>query len=614
MRYRPRMFIRRTQTRRKASGEIYYSYRLVESRREGARVRQVTLLNLGRHFEIPQQWWPDLCSRLEQLLGQQSALLDVALPTDVEAVAQRLLAQLVARAPADNRSTSSSSPQYVDIDPDSLEQIQPRSVGVEHVALEALRRFGLDALLEARGVPAITRAMILAQIVARMAAPGSERATWTWLNEASALEDLLGLSFTDLSVMRLYRAADTLLEHQAAVESHFFDRARDLFGFEATVTLYDLTNTYFEGQASGNQKARRGKSKEKRTDCPLVTLGLILDGSGFVRRSRVFPGNAVEWRSLEEMLNGLEAPSGALVVMDRGLATDANLQWLRDEGYRYIVVSREGTRVMPEGEAMLETAGGDEVRTMKVVDEAAGEARLYCHSPQREAKERAINERACSRFEAGLQKIADGLDKPRGTKQPDRVRERIAKLRARNGRVARHYEIALDLSDDARRVTAIRWERQPAPGSMLSDPGVYCLRTTETRWDEEALWRTYMTLTDLEAVFRSLKSELGLRPIYHHKESRCDAHLLISVLAYQCVQLIRRQLKARGIDDSWSTLRATLTAQCRVTARFTQRDGRILHIRKATQPDAAQRQIYDALNIDPLPGGTRKLVLEAKSA
>ena len=599
------MFIRRTNTRRAASGEAYHSHRLVESRREGSRVRQITLLNLGRHFDVPKEWWPALCSRLDQLLGNQAPLLDVSLPEEVEKVAQGLLAQLVARAP----DSSASDTEFVEVDVHSLEQVQPRSVGVEHAALKALEEFGLDARLEELGVAAITRAMITAQIVGRMAAPGSERATWAWLNHTSALEELLGLSFADLSVMRLYRAADTLLKHQDAIESHLFDRACDLFDLEATVTLYDLTNTYFEGQVPGNEKARRGKSKEKRTDCPLVTLGLVLDGSGFVRRSRIFPGNAVEWRSLKQMLAGLSAPAGALVVMDRGLATDGNLQWLREEGYRYIVVSREATRIMPEGEAMVETAKGDSVRMMKVVDEAAGEARLYCHSPQREAKETGINDRFCARFEAGLTKIAEGLKKPRGTRHPERVRERIAKLRQRCARVARHYEVTLTVSDDQRRVTAIQWEKQPIPGTMLSDPGVYCLRTNETTWDEATLWRTYMTLTDLEAVFRSLKSELGLRPIYHSKESRCDAHLFISVLAYQCVQLLRRRLKAEGIHESWATLRAQLSSQCRVTARFKQRDGRTLHIRKATQPDAAQQRLYTALGLDPLPGGTSKLVV-----
>jgi len=597
------MYIRRVTTRRHASGEAYHSYRLVESRREGGRVRQVALLNLGRHFELPEALWPDLCARLAQLLGQQGVLVPVDLPEAVEVSAQALAARLVARAPR-----ASETPQYAEVDVASLELLLPRTVGVEHVALHALEQLGLPALLESLGVNAITRAMILAQVVGRMAAPGSERATWGWLNERSALPELLDLSLPDLSIMRLYRAADVLMKHQAAIETQLFDRVRDLFQLEAMVTLYDLTNTYFEGEAAAIPKARRGHSKEKRTDCPLLTLGLVLDTSGFVRRSRVLAGNAVEGRTLEGMLKDLDTPAGAMIVMDRGIATEVNLAWLRERGYRYLVVSRESTRNAPQGEHTLITAGGDTIRVERVLDEAAGEVRLLCHSPGRERKETAMNARFCTRFEAGLQKLADGLGRPRGVKTPARIQERIGRLKAASGGVAAHYAIQIETTADGTKVTGLSWEKQPIPGTRMTDPGVYCLRSNETGWDEERLWRTYTMLTDLESVFRSLKSELGLRPVYHLKAERADGHLFISVLAYQCVQFLRRQWQAKGIDQRWTGLRETLSVQHRVTARFTQRDGRTLNIRKATQPEPKLKDLYEALGLPLLPGGVNKLI------
>lgn len=314
------MYIRRITTRRTASGQAYHSYRLVESRREGGRVRQIALLNLGRHFDLPEAHWPALCARLDQLLGSQGVLVPVDLPEAVEAYAQSIAARLVARAPV-----AAGAAEFAEVDVASLELVQPRAVGVEHVGLHALAQLELDPLLASLGVNVITRAMILAQIVGRMAAPGSERATWGWLNDASALPELLNLSLPDMSIMRLYRAADVLVKHQAAIEAHLFGRVRDLFGLTTTVTLYDLTNTYYEGAAAAIPKARHGHSKEKRSDCPLLTLGLVLDASGFVRRSRVLAGNAVECRTLEDMLKDLDAPEGALIVMDRGIATEANL-------------------------------------------------------------------------------------------------------------------------------------------------------------------------------------------------------------------------------------------------------------------------------------------------
>jgi transposase len=597
------MFIRRTTTRRAATGEAYHTYRLVESRREGGRVRQVTLLNLGRHFDLAGEHWPGLCTRLSQLLGGQSSLVALDLPEAVEALASTLAAQFVAHVPSAPRATA----EFVEVDVHSLELTQPRSVGVEHVGLHALAQLEFEPLLASLGINAITRSMILAQVVARMAAPASELATWGWLRETSALGELLGLSFTDYSIMRLYRAADVLVKHQAAIEDALFDRVRDLFGFEATITLYDLSNTYFEGVAAGNPKAKRGHSKEKRSDCPLLTLGLILDGSGFVRRSQVFAGNAVEHRTLEGMLTSLSAPAGALVVMDRGIATEANLAWLREHGYRYLVVSREAQRVQPTGEVTVTTAGEDTLRVMKVVDEAAGEVRLVCHSPKREEKENGINRRFCARFEAGLAKLVAGLTTARGEKRPALIQERIGKLKQRSFGVGRHYEITLETNAEGTVVTRLSWEQKPVAGTMLSDPGVYCLRSSEVDWSEADLWRTYILLTDLEAVFRSLKSELGLRPIFHSKESRSDGHLFISVLAYQCVQLIRRQLKEKGIDSSWSMLRKTLSVQRRVTASFTRRDGGALHVRKATQPEPGLKAIYTGLGLDPLPGGSKRL-------
>ncbi|MDZ4202002.1 MAG: IS1634 family transposase [Gallionella sp.] len=597
------MFIRRAPTRRNADGVPYHTFRLVESRREGARVRQSTLLNLGSTFDLPEPLWPDLCVRLAQLLGQRDDLLAANVPETVETLAQSLAARLIS-----SRAEPLPVCDFVEVDVSSLELTRPRSVGVEQVGLHALAQLEFEPLLESLGINAITRAMILAQVVARMAAPGSELATWRWLNDTSALGELLDLSFTDLSLMRLYRAGDVLLKHQDAIEAALFERVRSLFGLETTVTLYDLTNTYFEGAAALNPKARRGHSKEKRTDCPLLTLGLILDGSGFVRRSRVFDGNAVEGRTLETMLTDLSAPIGALVVMDRGIATEANLAWLKEKGYRYLVMSREALRIAPEGETTLTTAGGDTLKVMKVLDAAAGEVRLYCHSPGREKKELGITQRFCEAFEAGLTKLKEGLAKPRGEKRADRLWDRIGKLKERCHGVGRHYEITLDTDAEGHKAKELKWVKTPVAGTMLTDPGVYCLRSSEVDWDEEKLWRTYTMLTDLEGVFRSLKSELGLRPVYHHKEGRSDAHLFITVLAYQAVQVIRRQLEAKGIHGRWTSLRETLSVQRRVTASFTRKDGRTLHVRKATRPEVALQSIYTALGIDPLPGGTVRSV------
>lgn len=600
------MFVRRSMTRSGSSGESYFTYRLVQSQRIAGKVRQVTRLNLGRHFMVDAQHWPALCARLEQLIGEQAALVAVELPEAIELLAMRYAAQLMARAPV-RAAPASAKPEYVEIDADSLELVRPRSVGVEHAGLYAMQGMGFVDKLEALGINAEMRAAIIGSVIARMAMPGSELGSWKWLSGASALGELLGVDFEAMGLMRLYRASDVLMKHREAIEAHLFEQVRTLFALEATVTLYDLTNTYFEGQSAANAKARRGRSKEKRRDCALLTLGLVLDGSGFVRRSQVFAGNAVECHTLQGMLEGLGAPAGALVIMDRGIATEANLAWLVERGYRYLVVSRAGARQFDAAGAMhIDSASGHRIGVCKTLSDDGKEVRLYCHSPGREHKERAMSGRFVERFEAGLTKLAQGLSTPRGEKCQARILERIGRLKANCRGIAQHYQIELHSDDSGKRVRAITWRQTPLPGTMLTDPGVYCLRSNEIGWDVEKLWRTYMMLTDLEAVFRTLKSELGLRPIFHSKPVRSDGHLFISVLAYQFVQLLRTRLKAHGIKDSWSSLRNILSVQRRVTACFTQRNGRTLNVRKSTRAEPALAALYAALGIDSAPGGTRK--------
>ena len=445
------MFIRQTRTNNKATGEGYFTFRLVRGERIAGKVRQITVLNLGRHFPFAQDDWPLLCSRLEQLLNPQALLCSLNCSDKIERAAQRYYQQLVERAatsavrsdapgtgaaPASDASgpdaaipgsqTSAAAPAHVgtparaaasttapdvqSVDVDSLALTQPRSVGVEHVALHAIAQLGLVDKLTALGIPAVGRACILGNLIARMAAPASELASWEWLQANSALGELLDVDFGALSHMRLYRASDALMHHRDTIEAHVFGAVTTLFAIEETVTLYDLTNTYFEGSAEGNDKAVHGHSKEKRSDCPLVTLGLVLDGSGFVRRSKTFEGNVTEGPTLQVMLSGLKAPAGALVIMDAGIATQANIDWLIEHKYRYLVVRRGGQRQFDASQSVATlTAGGESVKLQKTFSADGKEVELYCHSTGRQAKEVAMVERFCKRFEAGLQKLADGL-------------------------------------------------------------------------------------------------------------------------------------------------------------------------------------------------------------
>jgi transposase len=312
------------------------------------------------------------------------------------------------------------------------------------------------------------------------------------------------------------------------------------------------------------------------------------------------------------MLADLDAPAGARVIMDRGIATEANLAWLHANDYQYIVVSRQRQRqrdIEFIDATTLRTADGQQVQLTRRDSDDGNEVRLYCGSEAPMRKETAMAERHMARFEAALQRMAEGLSRPRTVKRIDKLWERIGRLKEKSFGMGPHYHIELIPDETSKKAQGLHWQRLPHTGSIVTDPGVYCLRSNITDWDDEALWRTYMTLTDIEAVFRSLKSELGLRPIYHRKEERAEGHLFITVIAYQMVQIIRRQLAAHSIHERWHTLRDTLANHMRVTATFNRADGRTLHVRKPTQPEPEQAEIYQALGVDSKPGGIRKTLM-----
>ena len=598
------MFIRKTKTATANDGTPRYSVRLVHNARVNGKVKQRTLLNLGRHFGVDPQYWPLLCQRVQELLNAQHSFDFIPPEPNIETEARRIAALLLERQ-GESLGEDHTAKDFQTVDVNSSSDSEVRTVGVEHAALEALEALKVPQLLQDCGFNRRQRLMALATIVARMVAPASERETNRWLRKTSALGEMLGIDFGALSEMALYRASDQLLAHQSQIEDHLFTQACTLFALQPTIAFYDLTNTYLEGQALGMPKAKRGRSKEKRTDCPLLTLALVVDASGFVAKSRIFAGNVAECKTLEQMISELGGDTDAVVVMDRGVADAANVQWLRQNGYRYVVVSREQHRQF-EATAVetIQTASDNQVSFYKEIATQLDqdgteykEAHLRCYSSARAATEQGIIGRFMKSFEQGLEKINTSLSKPNTTKKLDAIERRIGRLEKQNSRVARHYQVCVHKDESGHRATHLSWRFEPVDGSMATHPGVYCLRSNILDWDAEMMWRTYMTLTEVEAVFRTLKSELGLRPVYHQIQRRANGHLFISVLAYQAVCVLRTRMKSAGAHDSWTTIRNSLATITRTTTSFERRDGRTLHVRKTATADADEAAIYAAMGI-----------------
>jgi hypothetical protein len=416
------MYIRRTKTKTAEHGEDSFTYRIVESVREGTQVKQRTLLNLGKDFAIEPAHWPLLAARIEQLLQgsapHQAELFHLAddIGQLLEATAERYSDLLIAKL-AQPLAIATPEQDYHRVNINHIEAAQARSIGVETLACHAVRQLQLDQKLTALGFNKIDSAAALGSIIGRMVSPGSELQTHDWLQSRTGLGELLDHDYGSTSLTRLYTISDRLLKHQSALEAFLGAQEQTLFDLNRSIVLYDLTNTYFEGQCAQNPKAcpelvevaQFGRSKEKRSDCPLVTLGLVLDGNGFPLSSQVFPGNASEPATLALMLDGLQGKNPLtadkpVIIMDAGIASANNIAWLSERGYPfgsaqdmlYLVVSRERDVQDPRDQdhaILVRDTEPNTVSVFRTIDAETKETRLYCYSDQKAKKEQAIRNR-----------------------------------------------------------------------------------------------------------------------------------------------------------------------------------------------------------------------------
>ena len=286
------MFIRKIPHRNRKNHKEYYTYKLVESIRTERGPRQRDILNLGVGFDLPRERWKDLANCIEEIITGQKTLIDY--PKTIRNLATRYARKII-RQQASVVAGEDISPDYATIDVNSVENEDARTVGAEHVVYETIKELGLDRKLGELGLNRHQLAVSLGVIAGRMIVPGSERATHHWLRDITALDELMGIDLSNVSLDSVYKASDRLLKTKDALEEDLRRTEGRLFALEDKIILYDLTNTFFEGSGKYNPKARYGgNSKEKRSDCPLVTLGLVLDMHGFPKKSRIFEGNVSE--------------------------------------------------------------------------------------------------------------------------------------------------------------------------------------------------------------------------------------------------------------------------------------------------------------------------------
>jgi transposase len=600
------VFIKAITKRNRISHKSYTYHRLLESYRSSRGPRHEILLNLGR-LDLPKEQWKSLADRIEAILSGQRQLAPA--PENIEVLAQHYASLLKQRrATQSDGSSAREAPEPIlrMVDLRSVRTKTVRSVGAEHIGVEYARRLGLERALVEAGLSEHEARVGLLLAVGRLVAPASELSTFAWVRHRSGLSELVGSWAKGVSLSALYRTSDALYEHRQRIEELLQGEERRLFGLEEKVILYDLTNTYFEGSKYSGSDLAYGKSKDRRSDCLLMTVGLVVDEWGFPKRSGIFAGNVSEPSTMEQMLKELGAPAGATVVMDAGIGKTENLVRLREQGYHYISVARD--RPLAEGgkgeEGMVVIkAEGEQLIRGRLV-KSGEEWILRCRSEQRRAKEQGMKERFEKRFEEGLEAIAAGLGKKRTTKSYEKILQRIGRLKERSHGIHRYYDIEVKQRDG--RVEALRWSLSRPEEAEQRYSGEYFLRTSRHDLDEKSLWELYVTLGGIEDSFRSLKSELGLRPVFHSKASRVKAHLFVSILAYHLLSAIRHRLRSQGYLMRWATVRQRMSTHVVSTVSMKTESGTKVSIRTPSTPEVFHRDIYRALGIRMNPIPTRR--------
>jgi transposase len=598
------MFLRRCERRK--DGKVHTYWALVESYRtkKGSRQRLVTYL--GELKPSERSGWAELGRRLDRRQRPLPSLFDPPAPEE----------------PADDESV------LVSLKGVRLERL--RDFGDAWLALGLWRLVGLDVVLEQllpqgrEEVPWHLVAAIL--VIARFCEPSSElHIEHTWYRR-SALEELLGVAVAKVYTDRLYQGLDWLLPQKAALEQHLKERLGNLFDLTYDLLLYDVTSTYFEGQCRGNPKAQRGYSRDGRSDCPQVCIGLVVTEEGLPLGYEVFAGNTHDSKTIPDIVAAMEAKYGhaqRVWVLDRGMVSENNLEFLRGRDAKYIVgtpkaLLRKFESALTEGDWHTAQEG---VEVKLVAGPQGAETFVLARSADRRVKEKALHQRFLERLETALRKLQVAAQSGR-LRDPAVANRRLGRLLQRYQRAAAAFDVKIAVLPPAEAeprgrkkkapCLAITWTRAESwhAWAELSE-GCYLLRTNLVGVDAATLWQRYIQLTDAEWAFRIHKDELAIRPIWHHKDERVQAHILVCFLAYVLWKTLAQWMQRSGLGDAPRTLLAELakikSGDVVLPTQSTDgHPGQAVRLRCVTTPDAAQKVLLNRLGIT-LPTRLRRL-------
>jgi len=573
------------------------------------------IVGLGRLDELPtveQKKLLGVC--IEALIknGGNTLALNIVDPK-IEELARYFYQEVRKKNRYDLKHNNSLEQETVYIN--TLKNKDAREIGAEWLCLQAIRQLGISNLLRNKQWSDDKINLALTHIISRAVYPASELKTVSWIKENSSVCELTGFDKNSITKDLLYGISKRLYQLKEPLEQFLSKQTNELFDLQDTIILYDLTNTYFEGQMNQSEIARFGRSKEKRSDAKLIVLAVVVNQEGFLKYSNIFEGNTADNTTLENMIDNLSSHTSVqerkpIVVMDAGIATDDNIKLLRAKGYDYLCVSRSNLKAYEADNScipvMIKDKKQQPIELMKVKVENDNDHYLWVKSHAKALKEKSMNRLFAERFEQGLEQIKVGVSRKGATKKLAKVWERIGRLKEKYPSIHKHYDIKVEHKNEI--VSQIEWNLNEF--TELNDKaGIYFLRTSLNEQDEQTLWTIYNTIREIEYTFRVLKTDLDLRPIYHKTDEAAMAHLHLGILAYWVVNTIRYQLKQKGIHSDWREIVRIMNTQKCVTTSVENIKQETISIRQCTEPNQSVKQIYEALNYKIVPFARKKSVV-----
>lgn len=610
------MFIRESKTKNKKTKIIYSTYKLVENYRTDAGVRQRVIMSLGT-LTLPKKRWRELAALLEsRITGQRSFMED---DNEIAILADDVLKHnKFIKRQREEKTVSKNNEDMQVVDLNSISTSIYRSLGAELIAHTFWEKLDLDTILKDCGFNLKQLSIAKAVILGRLIHPQSEISTWRWFKNCTSLIEMTSVDLIDTGKDLFYETGDLLFKHKEEIEKALFLKEEHEFSLKKRVFLYDLTNTYFEGSAKGNKKAKLGHSKEKRTDCPLVTLALVVDELGFPVFSQIYDGGQSEPITLGDVLKKLKTDTGNLLngekpvlIMDRGIATKDNIALIIENKYPYTVINRRQSEKDYENDFLIikkfmgsnQTAIPDgweavnDENSVYITKRTSNETIfVLAASIGRSKKEQGMDALKEERFLVDIENLKKSFEKG-NILLPVKIGERIGKIKTKYPTVGKYYDIEVKLSDDNKKVTEITLVKKPEREQRSTLTGCYVIETTQTDLSAKEIWKQYMQLTKVESAFQDLKSELGMRPVYHQTSDRTEAHLFIGVLAYHLLNSIEHVLKINGDTREWKTIKGILVTHNRSTTILKGEEKKVYGIRVSGTPEPCHNEIYRILKI-----------------